>query len=363
MGRKSRKRKMRHDAGAGRSQSWKAPDENPGEDDNSFDGYDADLDGTPPEFSLEEYFRRGFDMERINRAAGRYFKRNTTESIEEVNEVLGKLFSGKQADEIVEASKADGWDDIEEAQELMFQAMVMKPGKESDRLVAQAHALDPVNPDANVWMAFRDSKSVEEVIERLRAARAAADARFGEAFMEENKGHFWSNVFTRPYMRLRNSLFRVIMQDERFEEAIVEAEAMLQLNPRDNQGIRNDLLALYLYVGDCASARRLMKEYKEDFSAIFMWGRVFERILANNKAGVRNALKKAMQCNKYVLRYLLGVEELPEKEPELFRFGERSEAALCLKTFVDVLNKHDKILSTIMIVIAEEMRRKGAAIE
>ncbi len=363
MGRKSRNKKIRRGTGDDRSQDVGTQDENTAGDDDFVEEDDVEMNETPPELQLEGYRHHRFNSERMNRAIGRYFERNTPDSIEEANEVLGNLFSGKKVDEIVAASKADGWDDIEEAQELMFQAMEMDVGAEAERLAAQAHALDPVNPDANIWMAFQDAKSVDDLIERLRAARAAAEERFGETFMEENKGQFWGNVFTRPYMRLRDTTLRVLMRDERFEEAIAEAEAMLQLNPDDNQGIRSELLALYLCVGDCAAARRLMKEYKEDSSAIFLWGRVFERILSNNKAGVRNALKKAMQCNKYVLRYLLCVEEMPEKSPEFYKPGDRSEALVCMQTFMDVLNRHDKIMHGIAGAIADEMKRKMKDIE
>lgn len=202
-------------------------DQNIAEDDVFFNEDDDIMHETPPEPHLEKYHYSSVGTERINRAIARYFEQNPPYSIEAANEVLNNLFSGKKVDEIVVASKADGWDDIEEAQELMFQAMEMDVGAEAERLAAQAHALDPVNPDANIWMAFQDAKSVDDLIERLRAARAAAEERFGETFMEENKGQFWGNVFTRPYMRLRDTILRVLIQDERFEEAIAEAEAML----------------------------------------------------------------------------------------------------------------------------------------
>jgi len=353
---------MRPDAGDDCSQHIWMRDKDVGDED-ILDEDDAEMDVMSPEFPLEEYRHRRFDMERINRAVGRYFESSTPTSIEEAKEVLGNLFSGKQVDEIVAASKADCWNDIEEAQELMFEAMEMDVGAEAEKLAVQAHRLDPVNPDANIWMAFRNAKSVDDLLERLRAAKVAAEERFGETFMKENKGHFWSNVFTRPYMRLRDTILRVLMQDERFEEAIAEAEAMLQLNPNDNQGIRDELLALYLCVGNCAAARRLMKEYKEDCSAIFLWGRVFERILSNNKAGVRDAVKKAMKCNRYVLRYLLCVEEMPEKLPEFYKPGDRSEAVVCMQTFMDVLTRQDKIMHGIVGVIADEMKRKRKDIE
>lgn len=356
MGRKSRNKKLRRQGDL--PEYARKQDDNPSWDDDIADEDDIETNNTPPELEMGRYHYSPFTMERVNRAIGRYFDRNPARSIEEANEVVGSLFSGKKVDENVAARKTDGWDDIEEAQELMFQALETDNRSKAEQLVRKAHALDPTNPDANSWIAFQKAKSIDDLIERLRAARAAAEERFGATFMEENKGQFWGNVFTRPYMRLRDTILRVLIRDERFEEAIAEAEAMLELNPNDNQGIRDQLLALYLCVGDCAAARRLMKEYQEDSSAIFQWGRVFERILSKNKAGTRDALKKAIRCNKYVLRYLLGAEEMPESLPEYYAPGDRSEALVCIQTFTDALNRHDKIVDAILDAIADQMKRK-----
>mgnify|MGYP005836908201 CR=1 FL=1 len=106
-----------------------------------------------------------------------------------------------------------------------------------------------------------------------------------------------------------------------------------------------------------------MKQFSEDASAVFLWGRVFERILSNNKAGVRDALKKAMRCNKYVLRYLLCLEAMPEKSQEFYALGDRSEAVYCIQNYMHVLKRHVKIMDGILGAIADEMKRERRNME
>jgi len=62
-------------------------------------------------------------------------------------------------------------------------------------------------------------------------------------------------------------------------EAAEEFEAMIELNPNDNQGLRDYLLGLYLALSQLDRAASLFRQYEEDSSAVFAWGRVFLLVL------------------------------------------------------------------------------------
>ena len=105
---------------------------------------------------------------------------------------------------------------------------------------------------------------------------------------------------------------------------------MLELNPNDNQGVRDPLLGLYLETGDLRGARELLDKFKEDASANFAWARVLERFLAGKRDEARAALKKARRTNRHVELYLAVRKTLPKHPPEMYSPGSEEEAALCV---------------------------------
>ena len=90
---------------------------------------------------------------------------------------------------------------------------------------------------------------------------------------------------------------------------------MLELNPNDNQGVRDPLLGLYLTAGDLKGAGRLLKKYEDDALANFAWGRVLERFLAGDRAGAKAALEIARAANGHVELYMTIRKPLPEEAP------------------------------------------------
>src|SRR5439155_1134639 len=85
--------------------------------------------------------------------------------------------------------------------------------------------------------------------------------------VEESKGHFWGMLEARPYMRARQQLADLLLDAGRVSEAIGHFEALLALNPNDNQGVRDILLGCYLAGDDLDGARRLLRVYDEDAGA------------------------------------------------------------------------------------------------
>ncbi len=105
---------------------------------------------------------------------------------------------------------------------------------------------------------------------------------------------------------------------------------MLELNPNDNQGVRDPLLGLYLTAGDLKGAGRLLKKYEDDALANFAWGRVLERFLAGDRAGAKAALEIARAANGHVELYMTIRKPLPEEAPEMYSPGSEEEAVLVL---------------------------------
>ncbi len=101
---------------------------------------------------------------------------------------------------------------------------------------------------------------------------------------------------------------------------------MLELNPNDNQGIREVLLAIYLTRADLDGARRLFDRYEKDGSAAFRWSRILERHISGDEAKAVTLLAEARKDNAFVEPYLTGAKRLPRSLPEYYSPGEESEA-------------------------------------
>ena len=178
-------------------------------------------------------------------------------------------------------------------------------------------------------------KLMREVVEK-------AERNLGESFFEEHTGHFWGTISTRPYMRAKQHLGELLAEAGSLEEATAVFERMLELNPRDNQGMRYPLLGLYLAMQQPEAAARVMSRYpdEERFLGSFAWARVLERWLSGEFAQAEAALARARKVNPFVERYISGAHELPGEVPAYFKPGEESEAQVCARELAIAWRRH-----------------------
>ena len=114
----------------------------------------------------------------------------------------------------------------------------------------------------------------------------------------------------------------------RVDEAVAHYEAILELNPNDNQGLRYALLGCYLQTGKHEPARQLFRRYDEA-SAFMAWSRVLERYLSGNLVEAATELRNARKINPHVQDYLTGKKKVPKKLPDSYSPGQASEAIVC----------------------------------
>lgn len=214
----------------------------------------------------------------------------------------------------------------EKAQELAYEAMEADDPNTVVSLAMRAVELDRRCVDALVILAHAGADSQEQLVESLEKAVWIGEQALGEDFFEENRGRFWGLIETRPYMRARQELADLLRDAGRTDEAIGHYEAMLELNPNDNQGVRDLLLGCYLSRGDLDGARRLFDQYDDDGSATFRWSRVLERHFAGDEAKAAKLLAEARKDNAFVEPYLTGKKRMPDALPGYYSPGDESEA-------------------------------------
>lgn len=247
----------------------------------------------------------------------------TTEDVH----ALAASLTGPSAHEGLSQAEVDAKD---EAQQIAFDAMDAPTAAEARRLAKRALKLDPDCVDALVVMADVDAGTTREMIEALQKAVAAGERSLGADFIRKNRGYFWGLIETRPWMRAMAQLAELLRTQGIAPEAIGIYEKMLDLNPNDNQGVRDPLLGLYLETGNLKAAGALLKRYREDGSASFAWARALERFLAADREGANAALRGARLANRHVELFLTMQKPLPKEMPEMYSPGSEEEAVLCL---------------------------------
>jgi tetratricopeptide (TPR) repeat protein len=230
---------------------------------------------------------------------------------------------------LVESMRAVLFDDppaIDRAQDLVYEAWEAPSAKKRRELAEEALRISPDCADAYNILADLTTSPAEA--RALYAKAIAAGARaLGEEFFEENVGHFWSLLETRPYMRARAGLAELLWDAGEREAAVDHYRELLRLNPGDNQGIRQILVGRLLETGRDTDAVALLKTYKGDGSAWMVYARALAAFRAEgDSATARKQLAAARKANGHVPAYLLGRKKLPRSTPDFHGFGDDSEA-------------------------------------
>jgi tetratricopeptide (TPR) repeat protein len=216
---------------------------------------------------------------------------------------------------------------LDQAQQIMYQAWdEQNPGKRIT-LAHKALAVSPDCADAYVLLAEEAADTVKRAYEYYQQGVEAGRRALGEKYFKEQVGYFWGLLETRPFMRALEGTANLLWNMKRFDEAVETYTEMLRLNPGDNQGIRYSLLNLLVTSDRISDAKRLLKDYKGEFSAVWAYTRAlldFRARGASNKADL--ALQSAISKNKFVPAYLIGQKRIPNHLPDYIGIGDENEA-------------------------------------
>ncbi|MFP4107206.1 MAG: DUF6398 domain-containing protein [Phycisphaerae bacterium] len=131
-------------------------------------------------------------------------------------------------------------------------------------------------------------------------------------------------------------------QPEHVDEAIGIYEQMLELNPNDNQGIRDPLAACYLQRKRYNDAADLLKRDEEDWMAVPCWARVLLAYATGDVGEAAMLLKEAREQNQHVEVYLTRQKRRPRTRPGSYSPGKDTEAVYCADTLWAAWKKHPK---------------------
>jgi tetratricopeptide (TPR) repeat protein len=214
------------------------------------------------------------------------------------------------------------------------------PGAIARGLVATARRLrSPERKSAHL------RKAIEQDAECVLARIELADADYQSArWNEARRGYqevtereerrwrgetpeWWEDHETRPYMRALYGRAMTEWHQGRFAETAKDLEKLLNLNPRDNQGVRFLIPLVHLLGDDDAKALKSLEEYDRNYpddycepSLLFGKGLALWRLGDDEPASA--AYRAAMLQNLYITPMLL---DLPTPSADIWHPNDRSE--------------------------------------
>ena len=116
---------------------------------------------------------------------------------------------------------------------------------------------------------------------------------------------YWEDEVTKPYMIALQDLGNLFLSYEELDAAKKVYELLLNLNPIDHQGIRYKLVNILIKNNERKEINDLFLKYKDDESAIWLYSKVLYYYKNKNMFMAKDALKGAVQCNKYIALKLI----------------------------------------------------------
>jgi tetratricopeptide (TPR) repeat protein len=220
-------------------------------------------------------------------------------------------------------------DAIAQAQQVMYDAWDQPSSRARVALARKALAISPLCADAYVLLAEEEAKSADHALEYYRKGVEVAEQALGTQGFKEYAGHFWGFLETRPYMRARAGLAGALSTLGDVDGAISHYQAMLMLNPNDNQGIRYVLARCLMRKGNTEALKKLLKQYDEDGSALWVYTKAlvaFRENGASDKKG-EEVVKKAWKANSHVPAVLTGTKKAKPSTSGYLTMGGEDEAA------------------------------------
>ena len=244
---------------------------------------------------------------------------------------------------------------LTEAQDLMYQAFDRHDPDDRAELARKALELSPDCADAYVLLAEQNRNPIK-ALELYAQGVAAGERALGAQAFQDDVGHFWGILETRPYMRARAGLAHVLWALGRHGEAIGHVQEMLKLNPNDNQGLRYPLASWLLAEDRDEELAPLLSHYKEP-SAFLSYSAA---LLAFRQGGespeFRRRMGIAIKSNNHVPVYLLGLKLPPNRKPDGYSPGSEEEAILYIADALPVWKSTPGVIEWLEQAVLEPSR-------
>lgn len=212
----------------------------------------------------------------------------------------------------------------EQAQDLVFAAYELTPAKAKVN-IEKALQLDPDCIEAYEFLGSME-RTAELASVFYEKGISIGRRIFGGKYLEERKGMFWGFHETRPFMRCLQHYSDCLYTMGKVKECVAVLEEMIELNPNDNQGVRDQLLLYLIQLDDRKKFLKYSKMFEEDSMAFSLFNRALFAFKTEGETENSNKqLLKALKQNKFVAKRLLSNKQITEFAGH-YGFGDENEA-------------------------------------
>lgn len=212
----------------------------------------------------------------------------------------------------------------ERAQDLVVEAYEL-PIRDAIKNIDIALNLNPDCIEAYEFMGTVQSR-IDSALSYFEKGVNIGKRIFGGNYLEKHKGHFWGLHETRPYMRCMYQYADCLYKSERKDSCIFVLEEMIELNPNDNQGVRDQLLLYLLEQNEFEKFGRYNRLFNEDGGAYTNFNNALYSFKNTGESDISyDLLKTAIEEYKYVLPMLIS-SKLQTELPDSYGSGDKNEA-------------------------------------
>lgn len=247
--------------------------------------------------------------------------------------------------------------DLHKAQDIAWTAWDTPEPEKRIKLSYEALSISLDCADAYAILGH-ESRDILEALVMFRNGLEAGERALGKKVFEEDAGHFWGILKTRPYMRARAGVAKCLWDIGQHDDAIAHYKAMLRLNPGDNQGNRYMLAACFATLKRYDELEALFAQQGDDCGLAWLFTKAlvkFAREGATNSA--HQLLSTALDRNRFVPHYLSGKKLMPKYLPDSYGFGSDDEA-IC---YVTDFKKAWEVVSGAIDWIVEVSRKPASS--
>ena len=220
------------------------------------------------------------DQERMTKMIHKIVGTKDFGSIEEMQQFVKEHLVGMEIEELEAMLPDDGpQSDFDRAESLIEGIPEGTAPEEVVRIAKQALALSDYCMGA--WFEYGVyAGDTVTALERFEQGIERGRVRFEEQIRESGDGHgLWGYIEARDFMRLLEEKAKALVELHELEQAMEVYQEMLALNPMDNQGIRSDMLRIFMIHRRLDDARRLLDRFPNDTMVDMAYGRALLEIV------------------------------------------------------------------------------------
>ncbi len=214
--------------------------------------------------------------------------------------------------------------DEETARELIYKARELSP-IEARQNIEDALLFDPNCIDAYELLGSFEEEYAIAICFYKRGVDIGKEI-FGGRFLDEHKGKFWGFHETRPFMRCMFQYADCLYNIDKKKDCIVVLEELIELNPNDNQGVRDQLMLFLVELNEFDKYRNYAAQFEDDFMAFSCFNKALFAFKTEGESENSNSiLKHALEKNKFVAKKLISSK--PQVDfPGFYGIGDNNEA-------------------------------------